>query len=312
MRDLIAERPNIVPTGLGNSESGIDIDIFGGGNNGEGNESTQSGNDDGLGDPTSDDDDRDDGGTRGTDSGPNEGGADSVASVRSKSAGKTAARPGTSKPVTRAPKESKKKRKLEEFVEIASAEELTRQKELDLARARAEEKKAKMEAKTAEMEYKTQKLAEKAARRKEKADEKAVKLRLFELSQHRIPSGYNHSPPFSSQPPFMPGSASLYPVNRPQVQTNPNSPLNPRFDFPGATAGSSTSYYRAGSVGSIGFPDTEQSADQSTAAFGHQGTSREGSLSYSNGDSSRRSESSPFDNILPSSGSFDGSFQPGQ
>ena len=35
MWDLIAKRPNIVPTGLGNSESGIDMDMFGGGNNGD-------------------------------------------------------------------------------------------------------------------------------------------------------------------------------------------------------------------------------------------------------------------------------------
>ena len=167
MRELIAERPNIIPTGLGNSESGIDMDMFGGGSNAEGNASPQSGNDGVPGDVTSDDDDRDDRGTQGTDGGLNKGGTDSVAS---KSAGKTAARPGTSKLVTRAPKETKKKRKLEEFAEIASAEELTRQKKLDLARARAEEKKAKMEAKTAEIAYKTQKLAEKVARRKEKAD----------------------------------------------------------------------------------------------------------------------------------------------
>jgi len=191
MRELIAKRPNIVPTGLGNSESGIDMDMFGEGSNAEGNESPQSGNDDLPGDLTSDDADREDGSMwKG-------GGTNSVASVRSKSAGKTAACPGTSKPATRAPKENKKKWKLEEFVEIASAEELMRQKELDLARARAEENKAKMEAKTAEMAYKAQKLAEKAARQKEKADKKAIKLRLFELSQHKIQSGYNHSPPFS-------------------------------------------------------------------------------------------------------------------
>ena len=107
----------------------------------------------------------------------------------------------------------------------------------------------------------------------------------------------------------MPGSASLYP---PQVQTNTNSPLNPSFDFPHATAGASTSYYCAGSVGPIGFPDTEQSTGQSTVAFGYEDTSCEGSLPYSNDDGSKQLESSPFDNILPSSGLFDGSFQPGQ
>jgi len=170
MRELIAERPNIVPTGLGNSESGIDMDMFSGGSNAKGNESPQNGNDDVLSDPTSDDDDRDDGGSRVTDSGLNESGTDFIAS---KSAGKTAARPGTSKPATRAPKESKKW-KLEEFAEIASTEELMRQKELYLARARAEEKKVRMEVKTAEMAYKTQKLAEKAAQQKEKLTAVAV------------------------------------------------------------------------------------------------------------------------------------------
>ena len=41
MREHIAERPNIVPTGLGNSESGIDMDMFGGGN-AEGNASPKA------------------------------------------------------------------------------------------------------------------------------------------------------------------------------------------------------------------------------------------------------------------------------
>lgn len=147
----------------------------------------------------------------------NKGGTDSIASVRSKSAGKTAAHPGTSMPATKAPKENKKKPKLEEFAEIASAEELIRQKELDLAKARAEVKKVKMKVKTTEMAHKTQKLADKAVQQKEKADKKAIKLCLFKLSQHKIHSGYNHSPPFFSQLPFTPGGASLYPINQPQV-----------------------------------------------------------------------------------------------
>lgn len=80
-----------------------------------------------------------------------------------KSAGKTPACPGTSKHTTRVPKVTKKKCKLDEFVEIAGAEEVTRQKGLDLAKARAEEKKAKMEVKAAEMAYKASKLVEKLA-----------------------------------------------------------------------------------------------------------------------------------------------------
>jgi hypothetical protein len=94
---------------------------------------------------------------------------------------------------------------------------LIRQKELDLAKARAEVKKAKMEVKTTEMAYKTQKLADKVVQQKEKVDKKAIKHCLFKLSQHKIHSGYNHSLPFSSQLPFTPGGASLYPINQPQV-----------------------------------------------------------------------------------------------
>jgi hypothetical protein len=116
MQELIAEQPNIVPTGLGNGELGIDMDIFGGGNV----------NDDDAGSPVSrndkgrslsediDVDNGEDGGMEGMDSGD-----ESVAAGKSKShppnndgtksAGKTSARPGTSKPVTKAPKENKKK-----------------------------------------------------------------------------------------------------------------------------------------------------------------------------------------------------------
>lgn len=332
MRELIAERPNIVPAGLGNSESGIDMDVLVGGNksNSEGYESTPSANHGGSSPRWDIEDDStgagEDGGVRGQDSETNEG-DDSNASRNpesgpsnneaKKSTGKTAARPGSSKPATRTPKENKKKRKMDEFVEIAGAEEVTRQKELDLARARAEEKKAKMEAKTAEMTYKTQKLAEKSARRKEKAEEKATKLRLLEIRQRTgtaagitnpSQSGYSHSlaPTFPTSP-FTPGSSSPYPLNTPQFRINSTSQLNSSSSFP------ANSYYRAASE-SVNFSDANQSTDQPrpTSSFSYDTSdpSREGSLSYSGGDDNMQSESSPFGggSILPP---FD-SFQSGQ
>jgi len=48
--------------------------------------------------------------------------------------GRTGAKPGKSKPATRPAKESKRKCKADEFADIAEAEELTRQQQLELAR----------------------------------------------------------------------------------------------------------------------------------------------------------------------------------
>ena len=307
MRELIAERPNIVPTGLGNSESGIDMDIFGGGNV----------NDDDTGSPVSrnnkgrslsediDVDNGEDGGTEGMDSGNESAAAGKSKSHPpnndgKKSAGKTSARPGTSKPVTRVPKENKKKRKIDEFVEIAGAEEATRQKELDLAKARAEEKKAKMEAKTAEMEYKKQKLVEKVARRKEKAEEKAAKLRLFEFRQlHMAPQPrHSHPSPNSTPTAFTPGNMSPYPLNEPQFRANNNSPPAPSLNLTPAFTGPLTCYYCAGSV-NFG---VDNSMDQPVDTFNNYkaDASREGSLSFSSQDGSMRLESSPFEGCNPS------------
>jgi len=84
--------------------------------------------------------------------------------------GKTAARPGKSKPAGRAPKEQRKKRKLEDFAEVAEAEEVTHQKELELAKATVEKDRAKLDVKAAETAYKMQKLQDKIAKRKERAE----------------------------------------------------------------------------------------------------------------------------------------------
>ena len=69
----------------------------------------------------------------------------------SKWGGKTGAHPRNSKPTNRTPKETKKKRKVDDFSELAGSEEVTRQKELDVAKVRAEVEKVKLEAKKAEV-----------------------------------------------------------------------------------------------------------------------------------------------------------------
>jgi hypothetical protein len=131
MRDLIAERPNLIPTGLGNSTTEIDLTSF------TGDEDTQE---DILAVSDSEDEaiaaltkreiesegQSDDGKTL------------TKASKTNGTRGKTAARPSTSIPAATTKNPGKKKAKIEEFAEIAQVEEMTRQKELDVAKVQAE------------------------------------------------------------------------------------------------------------------------------------------------------------------------------
>jgi len=59
---------------------------------------------------------------------------------------------------------------LEDFAEVAEAEAVTRQKELELAKATVDKDRAKLEVKAAETAYKMQKLQDKIAKRKERAE----------------------------------------------------------------------------------------------------------------------------------------------
>jgi hypothetical protein len=161
MCKLIAECPNVVPTGIGNSESEIIMDspVMGDGRETQ-NEQTSTemlGNFDV--DVDEDNSEDDDGSGKGTTKSTNK----SVTEASQK----TGARPGTSKPATCTPNEWTKKRKVSDFVELVGAEEMTRQKKLKVAKARAEVDKAKLEARKAEMAYKTQKLVDKATKRLE-------------------------------------------------------------------------------------------------------------------------------------------------
>jgi hypothetical protein len=149
MRDLIGERPSVVPSGLGNGNSDMDMSVFTDGpaatsdrNQEEveveeveagsptrwgmvnGDESLPSGDDEGG---------SEDGGGLGPDNRP--GKNNKVAKL-----GRTGAKPGSSRPATRPVKENQRKRKVDDFSNIAEAEELTRQRQLELAKAKVEAK----------------------------------------------------------------------------------------------------------------------------------------------------------------------------
>lgn len=154
-------------------------------------------------------------------------------------AAKTGARPGISKPATRTPKEtSKKKRKADMFADLAGAEEVTRQKELDVAKAKAEENKARIELKRA-------KLADKAERRKEKMEEKAAKMWLLELrrpgNSHLSHSHPHNQPPPAPSTPYSQSSHSLGSTSQsnhptPYYSAGPSTPFDAEiFDHDAST-----------------------------------------------------------------------------
>jgi len=165
MRDLIGERPNIVPSGLGNGNSNMDMSIFTDGrgaasdrNDEEGGEEANSLNNDtelqsdDRGEESEDSDKLDK--RKGKE-------MDGMANKEVAKLGRTGAKPGNSRPTARPVKEKTKKRKANEFTDIAEAEELTQQRQLELARAKVEARKAMKEA---EYTYKMQKILDKRER----------------------------------------------------------------------------------------------------------------------------------------------------
>ncbi|KAG6807837.1 hypothetical protein H0H92_006241 [Tricholoma furcatifolium] len=92
---------------------------------------------------------------------------------------KTPARLGTSKPASSQPR-SRKQNKLEDFSEIAQAEETTRQKEMDLSHIQAQHSLACMQAKK---ELALAKLQDKKDQREQNAQEKEMK---FQLQMERL------------------------------------------------------------------------------------------------------------------------------
>lgn len=141
------ECPNQVPVGLSNSATGFDMTVITAGSEFE----PSSGIEDWGSDTVGNEDFRDlsEGATEELDN-KNTFDSSTMYSLKQKASmssetrdqglatPKTGPQPGISKPATRAPKNTVKKPKKDEFVELVQAEEMTRQKELDLAKTKAE------------------------------------------------------------------------------------------------------------------------------------------------------------------------------
>jgi hypothetical protein len=169
MRELIAEHPNQVPVGLGNSATGFDMTVITAGSEFE----PSSGIEDWGSDTVGNEDFRDlsEGATEELDN-KNTFDSSTMYSLKRKASmssetgdqglatPKTGPQPGISKPATRAPKNTVKKQKKDEFVELVQAEEMTRQKELDLAKAKAEKDTVRAKIKLAKVELEKEKLAD--------------------------------------------------------------------------------------------------------------------------------------------------------
>ena len=137
MKELISEHPNIIPVGIGNNMSDIDMSGYANGfNSGLGEESLAR-----TGDETESDKEKDGTPTnRGNVEEPiewSESGDDADTKKREKTdiIKKTGARPGKSNP---ARSDSKKAKLIDRFSEVAAAEEQTTQRQLELKRKRVE------------------------------------------------------------------------------------------------------------------------------------------------------------------------------
>jgi hypothetical protein len=264
MRDLIGERPNVVPSGLGNGNSDMDMSIFGAVSDhneqeeeGEGEEEEEAGS------PTRWGIENDDMGLLSDDEGANEGGSEDggkpekavMANKEVSKLGRTGAKPGNSRPATRPVKENKRKRKIDKFTDIAEAEELTRQRQLELAKAKVE---AKQATKQAEYAYKMQKMEDKMERRKQKNEERAAKMHLLRLREergmgppnsnsgtHAVASG-SGSLGFSSMFAGTSASGSYYRTNSPTLPVNNHTSSSGMDEFAFAHISETPSSYSSG------------------------------------------------------------------
>ncbi|KAG6886608.1 hypothetical protein C0992_003181 [Termitomyces sp. T32_za158] len=183
MYDLIGKRPNDVPTGIGNSNTKIDMSIMGLRGDCEDDQLSEL-------DELRDDSDREEREASEISTKESLESEDEVEAIAGKVQlpstskkrthndsssedikPKTPARSSTSKPTSQ---HKRKKNKLEEFSELAKAEELTRQKELDVAHARAQ---LATERHHAKMEILKAKLADRKEHREYKLQMEQLKLK---------------------------------------------------------------------------------------------------------------------------------------
>jgi len=305
MRELIGERPNVVPSGLGNGTSEMNMGSFFDG--------PDQLDDDGIGSPTRwgivDDDsvDSDENmGGDGSDDGRQTQGKDKAGTSSKEAAklGRTGARPGSSRPATRPTKENKKKRKVE-FADVVEAEEVTRQKGLDLAKAKVEAQQARMATKQAEIAYKTLKMTDRTERWREKNRERTMKLHLLQLREQRGMGSTDHPTHFGGMHAAASGSGSLLGMN--SLTPNPSvhsSTSNQAYQ----STSSSGSYYRSSGRSDTTPNDNEQPSEPNEFAFAH---APELVHSSHSGDtlSSQSSENGREHSSSPMSSSFHNPFQ---
>jgi hypothetical protein len=195
MKELISECPNIVPVGIGNNTSDIDMSGYANGFNcGISDESSQLTR---TGDEMESELEEDDDDTP-TDRGNIEpmewGDANTGKCASGKSdTKKTGARPGKSNPAARS--DSKKAKLIDRFSEVATAEEQTAQRQLELKRKRVESQSeatvAKIKAQ-AQIKLQKDKLRAKARREAKRQDHE---FRMAQLShQHQGFQVFNAGP----------------------------------------------------------------------------------------------------------------------
>lgn len=214
MKCIIGERPNVKPVGIGNSASELDLDVLA-----PSTQDDMSGAEDAEPVTLSENDDDDE--VKGENHRhARDKRSASIAGLDEDIKPKlvTPARPNVSKPTGAGPK-PKKVKGLEDLVEISVAEEVTRQKELDLDIQRSKDKARKVQAKV-----ELQKVAIEAKREKTRQTHEMEMLKLqLELAKTRqaapgvgvgIPTQHGQSsihppslyPPFSSSFSFGDGS----------------------------------------------------------------------------------------------------------
>ena len=220
MKSIIGERPNANPVGIGNSTSELDLDVLAPGthNDESSDEDTEPAK------SIKNDDDN-----KVQEASQSSGWKKRSASVAEmdediKPKRGTPARPNASKPTTVGPK-SKKPKGLDELVEIACAEETTRQKELEL-----QIQKSKVDA-----EVKKAKIEMKKEREKQAHEAEMMKIRLEFARIHQNPTG------------FTPGGISAQ-LSQSNTQS---SGVYPPFN-PGCSFGESSQFGGIGGSGSVG------------------------------------------------------------
>ncbi|KAJ6476143.1 hypothetical protein C8R45DRAFT_1216876 [Mycena sanguinolenta] len=221
MRELIGQRPNLVPVGLGNSETGFDMDVLStaptandhasdAGNNWEytlgtpDESSTQQDGDllvSGDDDMHSTKDFNEDSHQQGTDDSKPataKKGKPAVKTTKRASAPGTSTLPSSTSAVAAAPPKASKKSKLAELADVAREEEVTRQKEIDLATIRAKQslKELELKVKLTEMKEKGRQ-EDKSARRAQRESKlrlKVMKLKMaHELRMRTLTAGSSHT-----------------------------------------------------------------------------------------------------------------------